>query len=127
MRQTEASQRMTELRARIKTAVDNADDPVSTLQLAGDLNTTIWQINRSVNTLEVAGEIEVLRRTNGVNKVRELESEDSEDNDTEKIVTDGGATNYAAQNYCKSCQCWRSIEDGDCFVCGRPLESEGSA
>jgi len=68
-------------------AVKNADEPLTTLQLAGNLNTTTWQINRTVNTLELAGDIEVQRRTNGVNKVVPT---DSGNDDGPEIVTDGG-------------------------------------
>lgn len=60
---------MTDLRDRIVAAVEDADEPLSVLQLAGALNTTIWQINRCVNTLELAGDIVVDHRSHGVNRV----------------------------------------------------------
>ena len=60
---------MTDLRDRIVAAVEDADEPLTVLQLASALNTTIWQINRTCNTLELAGDIVVDHRSHGVNRV----------------------------------------------------------
>lgn len=60
---------MTDLRDRVLAAIEDADEPLSVLQLAGALNTTIWQINRTCNVLELAGDIVVDHRHHGINRV----------------------------------------------------------
>ena len=60
---------MTDLRDRVLAAIEDADDPLSVLELAGLFNTTVWQINRCVNTLELAGDIVVDHRHHGINRV----------------------------------------------------------
>lgn len=60
---------MTDLRDRVLAAIKDADEPLSVLQLAGTFNSTIWQINRTCNTLELAGDIIVDHRSHGVNHV----------------------------------------------------------
>jgi len=41
-----------------------------------------------------------------------------------EIVTDGGITDPGAQRYCQYCHCWRSVDDGDCHVCGRSIDGK---
>lgn len=60
---------MTDFRNHVLAAIEDADEPLSVLQLAGTFNTTIWQINRTCNTLELAGDIVVDHRHHGINRV----------------------------------------------------------
>ena len=60
---------MTDLRDRVLAAIEDADEPLSVLQLAGTFNTTVWQINRTCNTLELSGDIVVDHRHHGINRV----------------------------------------------------------
>lgn len=76
---------MTDLRDRVLAAIEDADEPLSVLQLAGALNTTIWQINRCVNTLELAGDIVVDHRSHGVNRVATADDD---------LVADGGCEQH---------------------------------
>lgn len=76
---------MTDLRDRIVAAVEDADEPLTTLELAGTFNSTIWQINRTVNVLELTNDVAVDHRHHGINRVTTADDD---------LVADGGTTNW---------------------------------
>lgn len=41
-----------------------------------------------------------------------------------EIVTDGGqqVSDPGARVYCPGCKCWRSLDDGDCNICGETIK-----
>jgi len=105
---------MTDLRDRVLAAIEDADEPLTVLQLAGTFNSTIWQINRCVNTLELAGDIVVDHRHHGINRVATAD---------DGLVADGGkpVSDPEDRVYCPACKLWNGHDNGDCSICGETI------